>query len=107
MEVVAWLLLQQRGGASRRDSGALRSQPVTSLSAHRIKATLVSSPDHPPTLPGSADNSDLFGDYGRQRAYDEMFDRAGAVRPHCAPLFDELKRASPDQLSELQLEADK
>ena len=51
--------------------------------------------------------SDLFGDYGGQRAYDEMFDRAGAVRPHCASLFDELKRASPDLLSELQLEADK
>jgi uncharacterized circularly permuted ATP-grasp superfamily protein len=52
-------------------------------------------------------SDNLFADYGRHRAYDEMFDRSGDVRPHCAPLFDELQRASPDQLSELQLEADK
>ena len=52
-------------------------------------------------------SDNLFADYGRHRAYDEMFDRSGDVRPHCAPLFDELKRASPDQLNELQLEADK
>ena len=52
-------------------------------------------------------SDNLFADYGRHRAYDEMFDRSGAVRPHCAPLFDELQRASPDQLGELQLEADK
>jgi uncharacterized circularly permuted ATP-grasp superfamily protein len=55
----------------------------------------------------SSDHADLFSDYGRQRAYDEMFDFSGAARPHCAALFDELKRATPDQLSELQLEADK
>jgi uncharacterized circularly permuted ATP-grasp superfamily protein len=66
----------------------------------------VSSPDNLPTLKGAALTSDLFGDYGRHRAYDEMFDRAGDVRPHCASLFDALQRASPDQLSELQLEAD-
>jgi uncharacterized circularly permuted ATP-grasp superfamily protein len=51
-------------------------------------------------------SDNLFADYGRHRAYDEMFDRAGDVRPHCASLFDALQRASPDQLSELQLEAD-
>ena len=52
-------------------------------------------------------NPGLFADYGRHRAYDEMFEGTGAVRPHCAALFDELKRSSPDHLSELQLEADK
>ena len=67
----------------------------------------MSSPDNLPALKGPAITADLFGDYGRHRAYDEMFDRAGDVRPHCAPLFDELQRASPDHLSELQLEADK
>jgi uncharacterized circularly permuted ATP-grasp superfamily protein len=55
----------------------------------------------------SSDNADLFSDYGRHRAYDEMFDFSGAARPHCSALFDELKRSTPDQLSELQLEADK
>jgi len=63
-----------------------------------------------PALKGpdyGADSNDLFDGYGRHRAYDEMFDRAGEVRAQCAALFDELRRSSPDELGELQLEADK
>jgi hypothetical protein len=39
------LLLRRGDGASRRDSRAVIANAVTSLSAHRIKATLVSTPD--------------------------------------------------------------
>jgi len=55
----------------------------------------------------SSDNAGLFSEYGQHRAYDEMFDFSGAARPHCTALFDELRQATPDQLTELQLEADK
>jgi len=60
-----------------------------------------------PASPYGADSNDLFDGYGRHLAYDEMFDRGGEVRAHCAALFDELRRASSDELGELQLEADK
>jgi uncharacterized circularly permuted ATP-grasp superfamily protein len=66
----------------------------------------VSTSDDQPTLKGSA-YSDLFAGYGRHRAYDEMFGRSGEVRAHCLPLYEELRGASPGQLGELQLEADK
>ena len=77
----------------------------------------MSTSDDQPTLKGSAydDQSapngsadrDLFAAYGRHRAYDEMFGRSGEVRAHCRPLYEELRGASPGQLGELQLEADK
>src|SRR5436190_20149210 len=106
-------------GTSRRDSGAAISFAVTSLAAHRIKPTLVSTSDDQLALKASADgpdrgalaneagSEDLFDGYGRHLAYDEMFDGAGAVRPHCAAVFDELRRSSSDELGELQLEAGK
>ena len=99
---VACLLLRRAGGASRRVSPAAISNAVTSLSAQRIKPTLVSisddrrtGSDAVPALKGpdyGADSNDLFDGYGRHRAYDEMFDRAGEVRAQCAALFDELRR---------------
>ena len=55
----------------------------------------------------TSDNEDLFAAYGRHRADDEMFGRSGEVRAHCLPLYEELRGASPGQLGELQLEADK
>jgi uncharacterized circularly permuted ATP-grasp superfamily protein len=39
-----------------------------------------------------ADANDLFDAYGRHPAYDEMFRSRGGVGPHCAALFDELRR---------------
>jgi uncharacterized circularly permuted ATP-grasp superfamily protein len=49
----------------------------------------------------------LFAGYESRPAYDEMFDGNGAVREHCVPLYDELRRASAGDLSSLQLDADR
>ena len=51
--------------------------------------------------------SALFGSYGLDSAYDEMFLASGSPRPHYGPLFDQLRSAQPEELVERQLEADK
>src|SRR3954465_1423227 len=49
----------------------------------------------------------LFSSYDLGAVYDEMFDTAGRARVHCHSLFDELRAASPAELGQRQLEADK
>jgi uncharacterized circularly permuted ATP-grasp superfamily protein len=49
----------------------------------------------------------LFSDYMLDAAYDEMFESAGQARPHCRPLFEELRAASETELGQRQMEADK
>ena len=111
-------LARRPAGRPAAFAGACRiSHAVTNSSLHRVNPTVVSTSDDQPTLKGSAyddqptlkgsANSDLFAAYGRHRAYDEMFGRSGEVRAHCLPLYEELQGASPGQLGELQLEADK
>ena len=49
----------------------------------------------------------LFSSYDLNGVYDEMFDESGAPRPHCHPLFEELRSASHTELGQRQMEADK
>lgn len=44
---------------------------------------------------------------GLDAAYDEMFELAGQARPHCRALFDDLRVATPADLGQRQMEADK
>jgi uncharacterized circularly permuted ATP-grasp superfamily protein len=57
----------------------------------------------PSQLPAGA----LFSSYDLNAAFDEMFEPAGRARPHCAPLFDDLRAASYGELGQRQLEADR
>ena len=49
----------------------------------------------------------LFSQYGLDGAYDEMFDADWRARAHYRPLIEELLIASPDELRQRQLEADR
>jgi uncharacterized circularly permuted ATP-grasp superfamily protein len=49
----------------------------------------------------------LFSGYDPRRSYDEMFDVAGESRPHCRTLLEDLLAASPADLQQRQIEADK
>ena len=49
----------------------------------------------------------LFSDYRLDAAYDEMFGQNRAARPHCQPLFDDLRGVTRAELSERQVEADR
>jgi uncharacterized circularly permuted ATP-grasp superfamily protein len=49
----------------------------------------------------------LFSGYDLEVAYDEMFEPTGRARPHCGPLFEDLRAASHAELGQRQLEADK
>jgi uncharacterized circularly permuted ATP-grasp superfamily protein len=56
-----------------------------------------------PVAPGGS----LFSQYGLDAAYDEMFDAEWQTRPHYRDLIDELSAASPEELRQRQLEADR
>jgi uncharacterized circularly permuted ATP-grasp superfamily protein len=49
----------------------------------------------------------LFSQYAVDSAYDEMFDAEWRARPHYRPLIEELLIASPEELRQRQLEADR
>ena len=49
----------------------------------------------------------LFAGYDLDAAYDEMFDQDGQARAHCRALFDDLRVATPADLGQRQIEADK
>ena len=49
----------------------------------------------------------LFSSYHLDAPYDEMFDAAGRPRPHCRPLFEDLRASSHGELAQRQMEADK
>jgi uncharacterized circularly permuted ATP-grasp superfamily protein len=49
----------------------------------------------------------LFSGYDPGRAYDEMFHAAGDPRAHCRTLLEELLAASPTELHQRQVEADR
>jgi uncharacterized circularly permuted ATP-grasp superfamily protein len=51
--------------------------------------------------------SALFSGYGLDQPFDEMFESNGRPHPHCRPLFEELHAASPADLRQRQVEADK
>ena len=59
-----------------------------------------------PVRPGPPSGS-LFSQYGLDHAYDEMFDADWRARSHYRPLIEELLVASPDELRQRQLEADR
>jgi uncharacterized circularly permuted ATP-grasp superfamily protein len=49
----------------------------------------------------------LFSGYDLDSAYDEMFQQAGQARSHCRALFEDLRVATPVDLGQRQMEADK
>jgi len=60
-----------------------------------------------PSESSSLPRTGLFSDYRLDAAYDEMFGQNRAARPHCQPLFDDLRGVTRAELSERQVEADR
>ena len=60
-----------------------------------------------PSEPSSVPREGLFAGYDLDAAYDEMFDQDGQARSHCRALFDDLRVATPADLGQRQIEADK
>jgi uncharacterized circularly permuted ATP-grasp superfamily protein len=75
---------------------------VSSSKASPLKLVPPSQPARPEPPVGS-----LFSQYGLDAAYDEMFDAEWRPRPHYRALIEELLVASPEQLRQRQLEADR
>jgi uncharacterized circularly permuted ATP-grasp superfamily protein len=67
-----------------------------------LKLVPIPRPARPAPPAGS-----LFANYTVDAAYDEMFDAEWRTRPHYRALIDELLVASPDDLRQRQLEADR
>jgi uncharacterized circularly permuted ATP-grasp superfamily protein len=63
----------------------------------------------PPPQPAGTEPppGSLFSQYGLDSAYDEMFDAEWRARPHYRALIEELLVASPEELRQRQLEADR
>jgi len=63
----------------------------------------------PPPVPARPEppTASLFLEYALDRAYDEMFDADWRTRPHYRALIEELLVASPEELRQRQLEADR
>jgi len=73
-------------------------------------ASHVSSLKLVPSAPASRPEppaGSLFSQYGLDSAYDEMFDAEWRTRPHFRALVEELLTASPEELRQRQLEADR
>jgi len=74
------------------------------VASHVSSLKLVPSP--PASRPEPPAGS-LFSQYGLDTAYDEMFDAGWRTRPHFRALVEELLTASPEELRQRQLEADR
>jgi uncharacterized circularly permuted ATP-grasp superfamily protein len=61
----------------------------------------------PDTMARGGAPGELFRQYERGGAFDEMFDISGRPRPHCRRLLEELRAASPADLRQSQREAEK
>ena len=73
---------------------------VSQASSLKLVPPLQAAGPEPP--PGS-----LFSHYGLDSAFDEMFDAEWRARPHYRALIEELLVASPEELRQRQLEADR
>jgi len=71
----------------------------------QVSSSLKLVPPHP-ARPGPPSGS-LFSQYGLDKPFDEMFDAEWKARAHYKPLIEELLVASPDELRQRQLEADR
>ena len=71
----------------------------------QVSSSLKLVPPHP-ARPGPPSGS-LFSQYGLDKPYDEMFEADWKARAHYRPLIEELLVASPDELRQRQLEADR
>src|SRR5688572_10981526 len=60
-----------------------------------------------PSQSSSVPREGLFAGYDLDAAYDEMFDQDGQARSHCRTLFDDLRVATPADLGQRQIEADR
>ena len=60
-----------------------------------------------PSQSSSVPREGLFAGYDLDAAYDEMFDQDGHARSHCRTLFDDLRAATPADLGQRQIEADR
>jgi uncharacterized circularly permuted ATP-grasp superfamily protein len=60
-----------------------------------------------PSRPSPLPFGPLFSSYDVDAPYDEMFEVTGRPRPHCRPLFEDLRVASHTELGLRQKEADK
>jgi uncharacterized circularly permuted ATP-grasp superfamily protein len=60
-----------------------------------------------PSQSSSVPREGLFAGYDLDAAYDEMFDQDGQARAHCRTLFDDLRVATPADLGQRQIEADR
>jgi len=75
--------------------------PALSLVRRSVSST------RPAPLPPDSPPGALFTQYGLDATFDEAFDRWGRARPHYQALLDELASATPTDLRQRQLEADR